>query len=88
LDSVLVGHIEAAGDFVEDFLFELRIRTARLFRMQLAHFPAPRHRQQHVPFELDLIHRLDRIRFPVGGRISVDDAREIGGRFGGIQGGQ
>ena len=55
----VVGDVQAAGDLVQDLALEVAVARRRLLGIELRHLPPARHREEHVPFELDRVHRVD-----------------------------
>ena len=73
----VVRDVQAARDLIQYLVLELPVGRDRLLRIDLRHLPATRHREEHIAFELDGIHRLDRIRLAVRRCVGVENAREI-----------
>ena len=73
----VVRDVQTARNLVEDLVLELPVGRDGLLRIDLRHFPAARHGEEHIAFELDGVHRLDRIRLAVRRSVGVENAREI-----------
>ena len=58
-------------------MLELPVGRDRLLRIDLRHLPPARHREEHVPLELDRVHSLNGIRLAVRRGVRVEDAREV-----------
>ena len=90
--AVAAGHIEwhvqAAGDLVQDFFLELRIRGRRLLGLNLAEFPTARENGGHAALEFHQVHRFDRVGLSVGRGVGEEDCGEVGRRLGRRQHGQ
>ncbi len=76
-------HVQATGDFVEDFLLEFGVAGRRLLRVHLGHLPAARHGEQGPFLQFDWFEWFGRIGLAASGSVGVQDAGEVGGRFGG-----
>ena len=63
-------------------MLELGVGRRRLLGLHLAHLPAAGHRQQRAFLEFDRLERFGGVGLAVGRRVGVEDAGEVGGRFG------
>ena len=75
------GHVQTAGDLVEDLFLKLAVDRRRLFGVDLAELPSARQHRGHAAFEFHQVHRLDRIGLAVGRGVGVEHGREVGRRL-------